>query len=551
MFTGINISPLSDTGLTRKVQTLIFARVGLIFFLLLAGWWGSNTRSDENAVFPGRMFLFFVFSLGLSAAYYFARRVSSDLVLQLRVQFFIDTLLITWLVWETGDIRSPYISLYVILICVVGYFLSRAETVVIAGSCVLLFTVLCSLTGQSLIYSISGSSAPSWTLQLIAFNSVAFLLVGLLAARLAERRRVAEELEHTAASFADLHILHERIIDSISSGLITTDLRGRIYAFNRAAEEISGLAAADVIARDVFTLFDESLRAPVEKCLAAAEGCPRSRFETRMHSDTGRSVPVECSVSPLVSRGGDVNGLILTFSDITQVLALEETVRRSDRLAAVGRMAAGLAHEIRNPLGSMSAALQFMQEKAPRAGGEASLMRVVLRESDRLNGIITDFLTYARPTAAKPADVVPVTDVAGSLRDCLALLRHSPEVTEAHIFSEAIPERAVRVRASESQIKQVFWNLLQNAIQAMPHGGELSVGLDDTPGKYVQVTISDTGCGISDEARRHLFEPFSLGARGTGLGLSIVHKIVTDHSGRIHVDTAPARGTTITIELPR
>jgi two-component system sensor histidine kinase PilS (NtrC family) len=452
-----------------------------------------------------------------------------------------------------------------ILISAAGVYIGANGTLFITGLCATCFTLLSILTAQSLIYSFSGSIAPSKSVQTIAFNNAALLIVGLLSARLSERRKVREQLiattenlRETEANFSDLHALHERIVESIRSGLITTDLEGKIYNFNRAAEEISGLKASETIGQSIFSLFGEELRAPVNLCLGAAQVNEFSieHFETEIQTTIGsagnkRDITVVWSVSSLIGKTGEIYGLIFTFQDLTQVRAMEETLRRSDRLAAVGRMAAGLAHEIRNPLGSMSAALQFLQAKVPPATPEASLMNVVLNESDRLNKIITNFLTYARTsTDGSSKDTFSTMDVCEALRDCLVLLRHSPEVKDTHVLESKLPETPVNIKANETQIKQVFWNLLKNSLQAMPDGGKLSVGLNEALGKNVQIVFEDTGAGINPDYLEHLFEPFSNHARGTGLGLSIVHKIVRDHGGRIDVQSQVGEGTKITIELP-
>jgi PAS domain S-box len=383
---------LSEPDLIRKVRALIVARLGLVFLLLFSSWWWTNSLPESTSLdnFPSHLSLFFLVSIALSGVYHFALRLNSNVVLQLRVQFVIDILFVTGLVWQTGDLLSPYITLYVILVCVAGYFLPKNDTLFLAASCVGCFTLLTILTGQAVIFSFSGEARPSRMIQIIGFNNVAILLVGLLAARLSERRRVTEELKETNASFADLNLLHERIVQSIGSGLITTDLQGKIYAFNRAAEEISGLRAGETIGESVFSLLGDEVRPAIGMCLGAPERNDISggQFEAKMRAalrkdGSRRRVTVSCSVSPLFGRHGRFSGLIITFQDVTQIRALEETVRRSDRLAAVGRMAAGLAHEIRNPLGSMSSALQFMQERAVPSPEEASLMNVVLRESDR------------------------------------------------------------------------------------------------------------------------------------------------------------------------
>ncbi len=548
-----------------KVRRLIFGRLALILPLLLASWWTNNPLQLYDETFPGRFFLFFSIPIALNILYFFFSQLDKNLLLQIRFQFLTDIFLITWFVRETGDLASPYMPLYLVLISVAGLFFGNRETLLVTGLCSIFYTLLSVLTVQSLVYSLSGEAQPSRLLQIVAFNNVAILIVGLLSARLSERRRVREQLQKTTenlreteANFADLHALHERIVESIRSGLITTDLEGKIYNFNRAAEEISGFKAAETIGQNIFSMFNEELRKPVNLCLGAVESTEFSteHFEAEIQTTLGsggnrRRVAVVCSVSPLVGKTGDVYGLIFAFQDLTQIRAMEETLRRSDRLAAVGRMAAGLAHEIRNPLGSMSAALQFIQQKVPIDTPEASLMDVVLNESDRLNKIISNFLTYARSSAdANSKDNFSPTDVGEAIRDCLILLRHSPEVKATHLLESDLPDAPVNIRANETQIKQVFWNLLQNSIQAMPDGGKLNVRLNESPGKNIQIVFEDTGGGISPEYLENMFEPFSSEARGTGLGLSIVHKIVRDHGGRIDVQSEVGEGTRITVELP-
>jgi two-component system sensor histidine kinase PilS (NtrC family) len=272
-------------------------------------------------------------------------------------------------------------------------------------------------------------------------------------------------------------------------------------------------------------------------------------FEAHLPGIGKGEVTVACSISPLFRRDGLVSGLIVTFQDISQLRALEESLRRADRQAAVGRMAAGLAHEIRNPLGSLSSSLQFLRGKGPVNSDEASLIDVVLRESERLNGIIENFLAYARP----PVDALSKrqdTDIDAALRDCLVLLKHNPKVTGAHQFNYDAPVGPVRSRMSETKIKQVVWNLLQNSINAMPDGGDVTVKLNEIPGGGIQMLFQDTGPGFSSDNLEHLYEPFSVTASGTGLGLSIVHKIVNDHGGRIDVRPGDGKGTKVVIELP-
>lgn len=560
MFDTTNPKFPVDATLQRQLRVLIFARLGLIFLILLAGsWWIYGGRQLAFTPIPsGLMQLLFVTAV-LTPVYLLWLKFSQRMVWQIRAQFLIDTLLVTWLVAQTGDLISPYVTLYIFIISLAGFFLGKVDAYVAAASCVVSFTFLSLLTTQSISYSLSGQVATSSAVQILALNDAAFLIVGLMAARLAERRRIGEELKHAESNFADLNTLHERILASIGSGLITTDLQGKIYAFNRAAEEISGLNARDMIGKSVFTVFGDEIRHQIESCLGGVQTVEFSPppFEAGIrHANNDNAalqkVTVACSISPLQGKTGGVTGLIVAFQDRTEIRAMEDDLRRADRLAAVGRMAAGLAHEIRNPLGSMSSALQFLSEKSAQSPDDEALMGVVLSESDRLNQIISDFLAYARPESvvalrARSASV----DIGEAIGDCMALLRHDPAVGEKHILSFEPPAAAVTIMADETQIKQVFWNLFQNSIQAMPDGGKLSVGLLDENPTQVRIVVSDSGCGMDREGVERMFEPFHSGMDSTGLGLSIVHGIVTGLRGRIDVKSSPGAGTQITMELPK
>ena len=544
-----------DDGTERPdlIQRLILGRLALIFILLLASWWWTSSYLQQPIeAFPTSLFLLLLVSIGLTGAYYVVSVFNRNFTQQRRVQFFIDVLLVTWLVRETGDITSPYVSLYSVLICIAGFMLGRIETHVVAAACAVSFTGLAILTAQDIIYSISGDTPVSRSFQIVAWRVVAILFVGLMAGRIAERKRIGQELKQSRESFADLNILHERIVQSVHTGLITTDLDGKIYAFNSAAERILERAPTDVIGKSVLEICGDDLRDHVERCFGAVQDNAEftEHFETELPTGSGNTVSIAYSVSPLFRRTGDVSGLIFVFQDLSRVRALEASLRRADRLAAVGRMAAGLAHEVRNPLGSLSSSLQFLREKIPGNSSERSLFDVVLRESDRLNDIITDFLSYAKPSA----DVLSEkrdTDIDAALRDCLVLLKHNPKVTDAHQFNYEPPSRPVHSRISETNVKQVMWNLLQNSINAMPHGGDITVSLREVAGGRVQLQFHDSGPGFSPENLEHLYEPFAVSATGTGLGLSIVHKIVNEHGGRIDINSSNGDGATIVVELPR
>lgn len=538
-----NLKPL------QRIQTLIVGRLVVIFFLIVTAWvWSSGTFRLTVENFPQGLFVIFTVSVGLTIVYFFLLRLSSALAWQIRAQFLLDALLITWLVWRTGDISSPYITLYIVLISVTSFFLRPLPTMLMSVTCALLFIALSILAVLSVIESSGPVQEFRKAVQIVSFHVIAMLVVGLLASRLSDRHRSVDELEETAKDLAKLRVLHERIVESIRSGLITTDLDGNIFSFNAAAREITGYGPEEVRGTSIYQLFGD-IREPIDLSLAAAgNGEQLPRFEADLITPDGFAVRIGYSVSLLFSEEHEASGLIITFQDLTEIRSMEESVRRKDRLAAVGRVAAGLAHEIRNPLGAMRGAIQVLESSSSPNTMQAGLMDIILKESDRLNSIITNFLGYARPATA---DFIE-TDVGAAVRETVTLLKHSPDVSEHHVLKSDAAEGEFIILADATQLKQIFWNLARNALQAMREGGTLDIRVEHLPNKRIRIIFEDTGRGMPPEQVEQLFEPFSTSTTGgTGLGLSIVYQIVKDHNGVINVRSQEGRGTTITIELPK
>ncbi|NNE99814.1 MAG: PAS domain S-box protein [Pyrinomonadaceae bacterium] len=543
------IDKQADPRITQKIQTLIIGRLLTIFLLLVSSWlWNSGHLNLSYENIPQGLFLIFLISVGLTIVYFFVLRLSSNYDWQLRIQFLLDILLVTWLIWSSGDVTSPYITLYIVLISVAGIFLGSRATLLMAAICVSIFTLLAILTTTNVIRSFSTAPEISKVIQIVGFHVAAFLIVGLLSARLAERHASSEKLEKTAKTLADLRVLNERIVESIRSGLVTTDLDGKIYTFNKAAEEITGYEGKNVRGTSVFELFGD-IKREVLKSLSEDANLTeyQPRYEIGFTTPDGFVVQLGYSVSPLFAESGEKTGLIITFQDLTEIRSMEESVRRKDRLAAVGRVAAGLAHEIRNPLGAMRGSIQVLKSKSGQSPSQTNLMGIILRESDRLNEIITNFLKYARPQTSSFNDI----DLREPIRDTFTLLQHSPDVADNHMLEMVLPDEPFLLSADVSQLKQIFWNLSRNAIQAMDDGGTLNVELSLAGKNRAKIVFSDTGCGMSPKQVEQLFEPFSKSTTGgTGLGLSIVYQIVRDHNGTINVSSKEGKGTTITMYLP-
>ncbi len=534
-------------SLGQKLWWLILGRVvsALFLFSARAIWVRESGHRAWATMLPALLAV-----CGLTVLYALLRRFSGALVFQVRFQFLIDIILVTWLVWTTDVIHSPYIALYIVVIAASSLFLSPRDAIVMSVACAVAFTTsaLVVLNGSGRLPTQDLLNAGrAQTFQSIGLFDIAFLVVGLLSARLAERQSRSDvRLKAAAQSLATLRALHERIVESIRSGLVTTDLQGRIYSFNAAAEEITGYDEADVRGQDASIFFGDIKQIIADSMDLAPLGEASPRFEADCLTADGLRLRLGFSVSPLFSELGKTTGTVITFQDLTHIRALEETSRRQDRLAAIGRMAASIAHEIRNPLAAMRGSIQMLRADMPGESSQTQLMEIILRESDRLNRIISDFLNYARPRSIIQSKV----DVGELLKQTFTLLRHSAEVKENQTIEAEVPASPVLINADSEQLQQVFWNLARNALQAMPTGGTLRAGVQNHSHNRLRIAFSDTGRGMAPQQVEHLFEPFSSTTGGTGLGLSIVYQIIRDHGGTINVHSREGRGTTSTIELP-
>ena len=534
----------------RRLGWLILGRLVAALVLLWAGalWTRYGLRGDRGPWHDTLPILFVV--IGFTIVYALAQRFSRRLVFLARLQFIADIFLVTWLVWVTDDIHSPYTALYIVIISLASIFLGPRDAMVTSVGCALAFTG-CALAvifgvGPHQTQTVVERSLPE-TIQSVGLFDIAFLVVGLLSAKLAERQSHSDvRLMAATQTLANLRALHERIVESIRSGVVTTDFRGRIYSFNAAAEEITGYTEKDVRGQEASILFGD-IHEQITAALRAVEtGETNPRFEANCLTADGLRLRLGFSLSPLFAESGETTGIIIAFQDLTQIRALEETSRRQDRLAAIGRMAASIAHEIRNPLAAMRGSIQMLHAELSGDGEQKELMEIILRESDRLNRIIADFLTYARPRSIVRAQ----TDVGELLDQTFMLLRHSPEVKDNQRLEVDPGSAPLTAEVDAEQLRQVFWNLARNALQAMPDGGTLSAQLRRNADGRMQITFVDTGRGMEPEQVEHLFEPFSSTTGGSGLGLSIVYQIIRDHGGTINVRSREGQGTAITIELP-
>jgi two-component system sensor histidine kinase PilS (NtrC family) len=380
---------MEDTGewgrtAGSKLGWLIAGRLVTALLLSVVGTLWTSTGEASQSINKSLGLLTIVACLTILYALIY--RLSKNILRQARFQLAVDVLLVTWLVWNSNVIQSPYIALYILIIAISSLFLGPREAVVTSVGCTAAFTA-CSLQitgiiGQTDPTRLIGGSI-SQTIQWVGLFDIAFLVVGLLSARLAERQSRSDvRLAAATQSLANLRALHERIVASIRSGLVTTDLDGRIFTFNVAAEEITGHEEETIRGKDASILFSE-LKEHIAETLRALENGDRSpRFEANCLTAEGMRLRLGYSISPLSTEAGVTTGMVITFQDLTQVRSLEETSRRQDRLAAIGRMAASIAHEIRNPLAAMRGSIQMLRSEMKSDPSQTELMEIILRESD-------------------------------------------------------------------------------------------------------------------------------------------------------------------------
>ncbi|MEK6334990.1 MAG: ATP-binding protein [Acidobacteriota bacterium] len=536
--------------LGQRLWWLILGRAAVAALLLLTGvFWKKSSLGISSTPSLSNVTPILLAVVLLTVLYSAARLLWKNYRVQAQVQFVFDVLIVTWLVWSTGNIHSPYTALYIVVISVASLFIGpRGAIITSVGSAVAFNSaVLIGINGFGPIAPQVTSESLANMIQMVGLSDISFLVVGLLAAKLADRTTRSDvQLAATARSLADLRALHERIVESIRSGVITTDLKGSIYTFNAAAEEITGYKVEDVRGHDASIFFGDMTRQITASMNAAATGKVSPRFQADCLTPNGLALRLGFSIAPLFTEEGETSGMVITFQDLTDVRALEETSRRQDRLAAVGRLAASIAHEIRNPLAAMRGSIQMLRAEMDGDTEQAQLMEIILRESDRRNKIVADYLNYARP---RPAELKEA-DICVLVRDTFKLMRNSSELSEGHTLEEDLPNRPALVTGDGEQLKQVCWNVARNALQAMPDGGKLRISLKEVDGNRWRLAFTDTGRGMTPEQVERLFEPFTSTTGGTGLGLSIVYQIIRDHNGTINLRSRQGSGTTITIELP-
>jgi two-component system sensor histidine kinase PilS (NtrC family) len=542
-------APIGQTPLKGRVSILIAVRVVVSTLLL-----GTAILIQLNSpgAFPVDPFFFLIgLTYALSVVFIATLRFVDRHPWLIDVQLGADALLVSGFIHVTGGITSYFSSLYVLPIIAASVIRYRRTAFQVATlSAILYLAVVAAQYTDGFAFMPASWQLPvvlpglRYAQYTVAINLFGFMAVALLAGSLAEGLRSAgARLEHASHEIEDLRAFNAYVIDNLLSGLVTADADGRILTFNRGASIITGLKPEDAIGHDVAEVLQ--LPRPFRSRLTSAASIRSARVDIEFRTGDGRTIEIGLAASTLTFPNGHT-GYLITFQDVTELKRLERTGRMQQRLAAVGEMAAGIAHEIRNPLASMSGSMQVLRQELQLTGEQAQLMDIVLRESERLNDTIRSFLAYARPQRFS----ITRLDLRTVLQDTAALLRNSPDVHEGHVVDVDVPADPVWFEADENQIRQIVWNLATNGLRAMSGSGRLVLAVA-AEGSAVMLSVQDHGCGIPAEELDGIFQPFrSSFEKGTGLGLAIVYRIVTDYNGTIQVSSTVGAGTTVRVRLP-
>ncbi|MGB2698269.1 MAG: PAS domain S-box protein [Candidatus Zixiibacteriota bacterium] len=542
--------PIQKAGYT--LHWLLTLR--LIIYILLLGIVVFFLKSPEFLVIPFLLYSFFTLVFLLMIL--FARKLSSPSFLDLIIAFqiILEIYIEAGIIHTTGGGESPLSILLPITIISISLIYHLAGTVLVAtlSSFAYAYTVL--LAGARFPTPLSYDAVKNFnsisevTFYQVILYSFAFYLVAYVSGYLAQKlKRKGEELFSTALELNQMRMETHDILHHMRSGLLTIDNSGRIIYFNKTAEDILGYRGDDVKGRKFMDVFRERMPEFAERLQQTLKTQHMdSRSEIYITSLSGKKIPLGLSTSILGDDGIGTRGVIAVFADITQAKRLEQEIRLKDRLAAVGELSAGIAHEIRNPLASISGSVEVLKEELSSSDENGKLMELILKETGRLNLIVTEFLQYAKigETSLKKVELVSL------VREVIELVKKHKSYHRGIQIKEKLRDSTLYIWGEENQIKQLLLNLLVNALEAMEDkGGRIIIttqSLSQIEGHYftdeadekvlywIPLAIQDEGKGMNEEQKEKLFWPFYSSKKdGTGLGLAIVQRLVNILEGRI------------------
>ncbi len=484
------------------------------------------------------------------------------------VQLVFDVGAVTFLIYLSGGLESPYSLFYMLVIISAALLLNRRGSLFIASLCSLSYGLLLDLqffgwvlplriVGQSNGYADSGTYFHSILMSVAGFYLVAYVS-GSLAEELqkSSRREIAQQ-----RNLHQLELLHWNIVQSMNSGLMMIDETGCIRFANLAAAEILDLQGPSLEGNPMGSVFP-SLELSAWSHLQRGESVRNrseiaARREVTYQTPSGEQLCLGYTVSVLQKDQEGRLGWVFIFQDLTKLKAMQEHVKRLEKVALAGRIAAEIAHEIKNPLAAMSGAIQMLRDEMHLDAVHSKLMHIVEREIQRINELVVDFLWLAR--GAKKPEVVHEFPLCSAIQETVALLRAEKRIGSSSRVSTHF-DASPNVAMDPQHFRQILWNLLLNGLEAISYGGELEIRVSEGPScgsrngsaeREVRIDIEDTGCGIPQELRERVFEPFFTTKQGgTGLGLSIVYQLVENAGGRITVSHLEPQGTAFSLFFP-
>ena len=555
----------SQTELAGRLQKLMLLRLLFVSVLLGASVF---LQTRQTKVYFGDIQTTHYFLIAtvylLTFIYILLFTTLKNLVRQAYLQLLADSFFITAIIFSTGGIGSIFSFLYILNIINASIILYRRGGMIVASSCSILYGLLLDLHYYNIIQPLGNNWEKASQFQasnifyIIVVNIAAFYIVAFLSSLPSEQaRKSREELKEKEEDISKLEALNEWIISSITSGLITIDEQKRIILFNPAAEKIFGMANQEVIGKkipDILPQIDGYI-ADTQDENKLIPSMFRNFSDIKYQNVMGETLFLRFYMSPLVIPGTGQKGNILLFQDVTEMTEIEKEMKRVEGLALVGELAAGIAHEIRNPMASISGSIQILKEEMDTDEVNRRLMDIILREIDRLNHLINDFLKYARP---KPFELREFS-LNQLITESLLLLKNSGKWNK-NIELKTELDSMDKIVSDPEQIRQVIWNILLNAVEALPGKGALFVGTKSVTtethgGKgsdTIEITVRDSGEGFSEKALAQMFSPFfTTKEEGSGLGLAIVKQIVEGLKGNVYGRNFPDGGAEIILLIKR
>ena len=536
----------------------MLARVMIVTFLLgLATFIEIMKLESQSAISVSILFNTILLTYILSIIYLLLPKYLPNIITNIYIQSICDIALVTAMVYATGGVRSIYSVFYPLVVIYSVIFLARKGGFIIASIAGIFYGCFADLEFYGMIYPFFADHLSDYPLNAgyvftrIITHILSFYLIAFLASFVVEQERKTRTLlAEKQGAFEQLGLLHQSIIESVDTGILTVNLNGQIKSFNRAATEITGLSFREIENRKLsdFFIYPPPLQSKFDE--NGQRSLTKTRFETAFITSEMKRLVLGGSVSPLRDPSGVMIGNIIVFQDLTTINEMKESLEKSRRLAFIGEMAAGLAHEIRNPLASIGGSIQMLRGDFASNETNARLMQIILRGKDQLESFLKDFLLIARPAPG----IRELLDIRETIREVIESLRCVADWNDRLDLVMSLTDEPLNIRANKMEIRQALWNLILNAVQAMPEGGLLKI--EGHLARYgaregIEINIGDTGVGIRKQDFEKIFEPFyTTRETGTGLGLAVVSRITEAYGGKIHMQSESGKGTRFTIWLP-